>query len=119
MATAKNGADGKITFSGFQMDKTGVHIFSITEVVGNEKGMVYDTTKFAVSVEIIQDTGDLKAEITYPRGGVVFENTYEKPDPTNPGTGDETPLFLLIGLLLCSSGALAVMLILRKRKVNR
>lgn len=116
VATAKNGADGKITFSGFQLEETGVHIFSITEVKGNEKGMVYDTTKFAVSVEVTEDNGDLKAEITYPRGGVVFKNTYEKPDPTNPGTGDETPLFLLLGLLLCSSGALAAMLILRKRR---
>ena len=37
-----------------------------------------------------------------------------------PGSvyGDETPLFLLFGLLLCSGGALATMLISRKRRTH-
>ena len=78
--------------------------------------MDYDTTKFAISVKVTKENGDLDAEVTYPKGGMVFKNTYNTPDPKNPGTGDGTPLFLLLGLLLCSGGALAAMLIFRKRR---
>ena len=116
VATAKNDAEGKLVFSAIELEEAGIYILTVTEVKGNEKGMVYDATKYAVSVQITEDNGDLSCEVTYPKDGVVFRNTYEKPDPSNPGTGDETPLFLLIGLMLLSGGALATMLCFRKRR---
>ena len=114
--TVKNAADGKLVFSTIKLEEAGLYLFNITEVKGEEKGMKYDSTKFVVSVQVTETNGDLSYEITYPQGGVVFKNTYEKPDPSNPGTGDSTPLLLLIGLMLCSGGALATLLIFRKRR---
>ena len=116
VATAKNAADGKLVFSKIELEEAGLYLYTVTEVKGEDKSMDYDTTKFAISVKVTKENGDLDAEVTYPKGGMVFKNTYNTPDPKNPGTGDGTPLFLLLGLLLCSGGALAAMLIFRKRR---
>lgn len=116
LVSAKNDEEGNITFPVIELEEAGLHLLYITEVKGNEKGMTYDNTKYAVSVQVTETNGDLSYEITYPKDGVVFKNTYKKPDPNNPGTGDDTPLFLLMGLMLCSGGALATMLISRKRR---
>ena len=116
IATAQNDAEGKIVFPTIELEEAGLHLLTVTEVKGTEKGMTYDNTKYVVSVQITEENGDLSCDITYPQGGLVFQNTYEKPDPSNPGTGDDTPLFLLMGLLLCSGGALVMLLIFRKRR---
>ena len=118
VATTKNAADGSLKFPTITLEEAGLYLFNITEVKGDAKGMKYDSTKFVVSVQVTETNGDLSYEITYPQGGVVFKNTYETPDPSNPGTGDDTPLMLLIGLMLCSGAALATLLIFRKRRNN-
>ena len=118
VATTKNAADGSLKFPTITLEEAGLYLFNITEVKGDAKDMKYDSTKFVVSVQVTETNGDLSYEITYPQGGVVFKNTYETPDPSNPGTGDDTPLMLLIGLMLCSGAALATLLIFRKRRNN-
>ncbi len=116
VATAKNDAEGKIVFPVIELEEAGIYLLTVTEVKGSEKGMTYDATRYAVSVQVTNENGDLDYEITYPKDGVVFKNTYKKPDPSNPNTGDPTPLFLMIALMLCSGTAVVLMVILYKRK---
>lgn len=119
VATAKNTADGKLKFSGIELKAEGKYTFTVTEVKGSVKGMIYDTTKLTVTVEVENVDGVLKAEVSYPKGGLVFKNTYKDPDPTNPGTGDDMPLLLVLGVMLLSSSALVTLLTPRKKRAHR
>jgi len=115
-ATARNDAEGKLVFSAIELKTAGKYVFTVSEVKGGVKGMTYDDTEYTVTVEVVNDNGVLKATVTEPEGGLVFKNTYKEPDPTNPGTGDETPLFLLVGLMAVTGGAAAALLLDRKKR---
>ena len=116
VATAKNTDKGELVFSGIELSAAGKYTFEVTEVKGSVKGMIYDNAKYIVTVEVVNEDGVLKATVTEPKGGLVFENTYKAPDPTNPSTGDDTPLLLLVGMMVVSGGAVAVLLVGRKKR---
>ena len=42
VATAKNAADGTVTFPAISYDAAGPHTYTITEKAGSEKGVTYD-----------------------------------------------------------------------------
>ncbi len=116
VATAKNTAKGELVFSGIALDAAGKYTFEVTEVKGSVKGMIYDETKYIVTIEVANEDGVLKAAVTEPKGGLVFKNTYKDPDPTNPSTGDDMPLLLLVGLMLASAGGIVLMTTSRKKR---
>ncbi len=116
VATARNDAEGKLAFSAITLEKAGKYVFTVTEVKGGVKGMIYDDTVYEVTVEVVNDNGQLKATVTEPESGLVFENTYKNPDPSNPGTGDDMPLLLLVGMMVISGGAVVVLLASRKKR---
>ena len=116
VATAKNDAKGQIVFTAISLKTEGKYTLTVTEVKGSEKGMIYDETKHTVTVEVTNENGQLKATVTEPKGGLVFENTYKNPDPSNPSTGDDMPLFLLVGLMVVSGGAVVYLLADRKKR---
>ena len=116
VATAKNDAKGELKFSGIKLTEAGKYTFAVTEVKGSVKGMIYDDAKSIVTVEVVNEIGVLKATVTEPESGLVFQNTYKDPDPTNPGTGDDTPLLLLVGLMIVSGGAVVALLADRKKR---
>jgi len=115
VATAKNTADGKIVFANIQLTAAGNYTFTVSEVNGGNRTVVYDTTKFTVTVEVVQDGDMLTATVTYPENGVVFKNTYHAPDPSSPVTGDETPIMLLFTLMALSGMAMIGLLFVRRR----
>ncbi len=106
--------NGKITFSNLHFIHAGTFTVHISEVKGSEKGMIYDDTVFVVTVEVTDVDGDLVANVIYPDGGVVFENTYKKPG--NPNTGDEFQLALIIGIMAVSALGLGAVLVLGRKK---
>ena len=116
VATAKNTAKGELVFSGIALNAAGKYTFEVVEVKGSVKGMIYDDTKYIVTVEVTNEDGVLKAAVTEPKGGLVFKNTYKDPDPTNPSTGDDMPLLLLVGLMLASAGGIVLMTTRRKKR---
>ena len=116
IATAKNTADGKILFSGIVLTE-GKYTFTVSEVKGGDRTIVYDTTKFTVTVEVTYAGDELVAKVTYPTGGVVFTNKYEAPDPSTPVTGDETPIAMLTVLMVFSGAAMIALLFVRKRRI--
>ena len=138
-----NDADGKINFDKFEYDEPGTYVYTISEVKGDEAGMTYDKSVFTATVNVVDDgEGNLKASVAYTKGdksveGIVFNNTYKKPetpvptpDPgtpktvTNivktvkgflPTTGDQQAAALLMAFVIAMSGVGALIWGIRKR----
>lgn len=142
-STVTNDADGKISFDKFEYDEPGTHVYTISEVKGDEAGMTYDKSVFTATVNVVDDgEGNLKASVTYTKGdksveGIVFNNAYKKPetpvptpDPgtpktvTNivktvkgflPTTGDQQAAALLMAFVVAMAGVGALVWGIRKR----
>lgn len=142
-STVTNDADGKISFDKFEYDEPGTHVYTISEVKGDEVGMTYDKSVFTVTVNVVDDgEGNLKANVAFAKGdksveGIVFNNTYKKPetpvptpDPgtpktvTNivktvkgflPTTGDQQAAALLMAFVIAMAGVGALVWGIRKR----
>lgn len=142
-STVTNDADGKISFDKFEYDEPGTHVYTISEVKGDEVGMTYDKSVFTVTVNVVDDgEGNLKANVAFTKGdksveGIVFNNTYKKPetpvptpDPgtpktvTNivktvkgflPTTGDQQAAALLMTFIIAMAGVGALVWGIRKR----
>ena len=142
-STVANDADGKISFDKFEYDEPGTHVYTISEVKGDEVGMTYDKSVFTATVNVVDDgEGNLKANIAFTKGdksveGIVFNNTYKKPetpvptpDPgtpktvTNivktvkgflPTTGDQQAAALLMAFVIAMAGVGALVWGIRKR----
>lgn len=142
-STVTNDADGKINFDKFEFDEPGTYVYTISEVKGDEAGMTYDKSVFTATVNVVDDgEGNLKANVTFTKGdksveGIVFNNTYKKPetpvptpDPgtpktvTNivktvkgflPTTGDQQAAALLMAFVIAMAGVGALVWGIRKR----
>lgn len=142
-STVTNDADGKINFDKFEYDELGTYVYTISEVKGDESGMTYDKSVFTATVNVVDDgEGNLKANVAFTKGdriveGIVFNNTYKKPetpvptpDPgtpktvTNivktvkgflPTTGDQQAAALLMAFVIAMAGVGALVWGIRKR----
>ncbi|MGE9939359.1 Spy0128 family protein [Collinsella sp. SGI.180] len=142
-STVTNDADGKINFDKFEYDEPGTYVYTISEVKGDEAGMTYDKSVFTATVNVADDgEGNLKANVAFTKGdksveGIVFNNTYKKPetpvptpDPgtpktvTNivktvkgflPTTGDQQTAALLMASVIAMAGVGALVWGIRKR----
>lgn len=142
-STVTNGADGKINFDKLEYDEPGTYVYTISEVKGDEAGMTYDKSVFTATVNVVDDgEGNLKANVAFTKGdksveGIVFNNTYKKPetpvptpDPgtpktvTNivktvkgflPTTGDQQAAALLMAFVIAMAGVGALVWGIRKR----
>lgn len=96
-STVTNDADGKINFDKFEYDEPGTHVYTVSEVKGDEAGMTYDKSVFTATVNVVDDgEGNLKASVIYAKGdksveGIVFNNTYKKPETPTPTPDPGTP----------------------------
>ena len=142
-STVTNDADGKINFDKFEYDEPGTYVYTISEVKGDEAGVTYDKSVFTATVNVVDGgEGNLKASVAYTKGdksveGIVFNNTYKKPetpvptpDPgtpktvTNivktvkgylPTTGDQQAAALLMAFVIAMAGVGALVWGIRKR----
>ena len=142
-STVTNDADGKISFDKFEYSEPGTYVYAISEVKGDEAGMTYDKSVFTATVNVVDDgEGNLKANVAFTKGdksveGIVFNNTYKKPetpvptpDPgtpktvTNivktvkgflPTTGDQQAAALLMAFVIAMAGVGALVWGIRKR----
>ncbi len=76
VATAKNAADGTVTFKEIEYNEAGDHTYTISEKAGSEAGVTYDTTKHEVTVEVV-DNGAGKLVATATNNNPTFTNTYK------------------------------------------
>ena len=76
VATAKNAADGTVTFKEIEFETAGEYTYTITEKAGSEKGVTYDTAKHEVKVKVTDNgQGQLVAAVT--GNNPTFTNTYK------------------------------------------
>ena len=76
VATAKNAADGTVTFKEIEFETAGDYTYTITEKAGSEKGVTYDTAKHEVKVNVT-DNGQGQLVSTVTDNNPTFTNTYK------------------------------------------
>ena len=76
VATAKNAADGTVTFPAISYDAAGPHTYTITEKAGSEAGVTYDTATHEVTVNVT-DNGQGQLVATATNNNPTFTNTYK------------------------------------------
>ena len=76
VATAKNAADGTVTFKEIEYNEAGDHTYTISEKAGSEKGVTYDTAKHEVKVNVT-DNGQGQLVSTVTGNNPTFTNTYK------------------------------------------
>ena len=80
VGTAKNTADGSISFPEIEYTEAGTYTYTMSEKAGNEPGVTYDTASHTVTVDVV-DNGQGQFEATVPADKPVFTNIYTKPAP--------------------------------------
>ncbi|MDY7303815.1 FctA domain-containing protein [Streptococcus suis] len=82
VATAKNDKDGNVKFKELTFDKAGTYTYTVTEVVGGDTAIIYDSLKIKVTVVVTDDgEGKLIAKVEYPED-IEFNNEYVEPTTT-------------------------------------
>ena len=76
VATAKNAADGTVTFEDITYTAAGEHTYTISEKAGSEAGVTYDTAKHEVKVAVT-DNGQGQLVATATKNNPTFTNTYK------------------------------------------
>jgi len=76
VATAKNAADGTVTFKEIELETAGEYTYTITEKAGSEAGVTYDTAKHEVKVKVT-DNGQGQLVATVTGNNPTFTNTYK------------------------------------------
>lgn len=81
VATAKNDAEGNVTFGDVTVTSLGEHRYRMREVAGDEAGMAYDTAARDLTVTATDaGNGKLKCEVAYEGGAEPkFVNVFQKP----------------------------------------
>ena len=79
-------AGNTFSFGEISYENTGVYTYKVIEQIpaGHDnwvyKGVTYDRTIHTVTVTVTDEGGILKAEVTYPAAGLMFQNTYAGAD---------------------------------------
>ena len=82
--TAKNAADGSVTFGAIEYSAPGAYTYTIAEVGGNAGGVKYDGSRHEVKVTVSDNkAGKLVADVEYA-DEATFVNTY-KAQPVDVG----------------------------------
>ena len=111
--TAKNAADGTITFPYVSFDEPGTYTFTASEVAGSEANVTYDGSTFTYTVNVEDVKGQLavtSATVNGSDDAPTFTNTYVEPVAKKtivkiPNTGDGSGVGVLAALV---AGAAAI-----------
>ena len=88
LETAKNKANGTVTFKKLSYTAEGTHTYTITENKGTDASINYSTQTITATVAVKKDNDKLVATVTYSGGdtekGDAFTNTKTPPTPPTP-----------------------------------
>jgi len=97
LETAKNKADGSVTFKELSYTAEGTHTYTITENKGTDASINYSTQTITATVEVKKVNDKLVATVTYSGGdtekGDTFTNTKTPPAPVPPTVKPTTAQF--------------------------
>lgn len=108
--TAKNAADGRVTFGARRTGNAGTYLYTIAEVKGQDAGITYDASVWQVRAVVKEAGGKLTASLSYLKDGTPYETATFTNSYLLPATGDAAPA--TIAALL----ALSVLLWMYSRK---
>ncbi|MFS9026865.1 Spy0128 family protein [Streptococcus sp. OMI870] len=95
LETAKNKADGTVTFKELSYTAEGTHTYTITENKGTDASINYSTQTITATVAVKKANDKLVATVTYSGGdteqGDTFTNTKTPPTPPTPVPPTEKP----------------------------
>ena len=83
LASAKNDAEGNVTFEEQTYSKVGTSKYRIQEVNNGLKNVTYDTKVVEATVEVVDNQAQLTPSVTYTHDA-TFTNTYKAVDPGQP-----------------------------------
>ncbi|MDN5033250.1 MULTISPECIES: Spy0128 family protein [unclassified Streptococcus] len=88
LETAKNKANGTVTFKDLSYSEEGTHTYTITENKGTDASINYSTQSITATVDVKKANDKLVATVTYSGGdaekGDTFTNTKTPPTPVPP-----------------------------------
>ena len=88
LETAKNKANGTVTFKDLSYSEEGTHTYTITENKGTDASINYSTQSITATVDVKKANDKLVATVTYSGGdaekGDTFTNTKTPPTPPTP-----------------------------------
>ena len=126
LAKGKNDKDGNIVFDEIELRYAGTYKFTLKEVIPESKdeNVTYDENAYEVTVIVKDDgSGTLIVEtLADGETGVVFKNTYEKPEepPVVPPTGDHTNIWIWVAIMIAAGLEFASLLYIKfRKKANR
>ena len=97
LETAKNKANGTVTFKELTYTEEGTHTYTITENKGTDASINYSTQTITATVEVKKVNDKLVATVTYSGGdaekGDTFTNTKTPPTPVPPTVKPTTAQF--------------------------
>lgn len=97
LETAKNKANGTVTFKELSYTAEGTHTYTITENKGTDASINYSTQTITATVEVKKVNDKLVATVTYSGGdaekGDTFTNTKTPPTPVPPTVKPTTAKF--------------------------
>ena len=97
LETAKNKANGTVTFKELSYTAEGTHTYTITENKGTDASINYSTQSITATVEVKKVNDKLVATVTYSGGdtekGDTFTNTKTPPTPVPPTVKPTTAQF--------------------------
>ena len=127
--TVTNDADGRINFKKMKFDKKGTYRYTITEVIGNDRNIIYDESKYTVTVKVGSNhVGGFTADVTVEKDGNEVEGINFINEQTVPGvpgngggtkTGDNGNIILWTALIALSAVELGVLKTRKKRKADK
>ena len=97
LETAKNKANGTVTFKELTYTEEGTHTYTITENKGTDASINYSTQSITATVDVKKANDKLVATVTYSGGdtekGDTFTNTKTPPAPVPPTVKPTTAQF--------------------------
>lgn len=130
LQTAKNAADGTVSFQPVEFAGPGTHDFTIAEVNDNQANVTYDDASYQLTVNVTDDgEGHLSASVDGQPP--VFKNTYTAPaqpkddqkpaqkaqkKPIVPKTGDATNVIAPVVILVVAAACIVLGFLAKNKK---
>lgn len=130
LQTAKNAADGTVSFQPVEFAGPGTHTFTISEVNDDQANVTYDDASYQLTVNVTDDgEGHLSASVDGQPP--VFKNTYTAPaqpkddqkpaqkpqkKPIVPKTGDATNVVAPVVILVVAAACIVLGVLAKNKK---
>ena len=130
LQTAKNAADGTVSFQPVEFAGPGTHTFTISEVNDDQANVTYDDASYQLTVNVTDD-GEGRLSASVDGQAPVFKNTYTAPaqpkddqkpaqkaqkKPIVPKTGDATNVIAPVVILVVAAACIVLGVLAKNKK---